>query len=324
MADIFGDQQRSRRWWALVIAGAVLAVVSLVAAVVLLPSTVYPLLTDAELAAEDLSTRDRIDVENARYELQGSFRLALLQAVGGVIAISGAVLAWSQYRSQRDNRRDDTHASLFAEALIGLRGETMETRVGALYLLSQLAVTSNAHRRACAQVMLAFIRRNRPWPTAEHGSHANAGPAILPDDIQAALSLLVSQPSTWYQLHHFQLANLDLRGADLTSAHLEEADLRGTRLDDARLHEAVLKGADLTRANFHEATLTAARLDDAFLHRTQMLGANATGWVIRGAVFRHVGWPDPPQSDSDAEAAGAIALAEDPVASPYGPIIVEN
>lgn len=312
--------RRSRRWWALVVVAAVLAVVLIVLVVLLLPPRVYPPLTAAELAAEDLSTKDRIDAQNARYELQGGFRLALVQTIGGLIAISGAALAWRQYLSQRADRRDDTHASLFAEALVGLRGDTVETRVGSLYLLGRLADMSEEHRPACADVMLAFIRRSRPWPPPREGPAAAAEPATMPVDIQAALSLLLRHPSTWYGLHHFPLANLDLRGgADLAQAHLERADLRGTRLDDARLHEAVLTGADLTGANLHAATLTRSRLDGAFLDGTQMLGGTAAGWVVKGARFRRVGWPDPLEADSDAEAAGAIPLAEDdPAAGPYG------
>ncbi|MDD9207195.1 pentapeptide repeat-containing protein [Georgenia sp. 10Sc9-8] len=281
-------------------------------AILLLPSAIYPPLTEAELAAEDLSTKDRIDAENARYELQGGFRLALVQAIGGLIAISGAVLAWLQYRSQRANRRDDTQASLFADALVGLRGDTVETRVGALYLLARLADMSEAHRRACAEVMLAFIRRNRPWPPPRQGTPASAEPPPIPVDIQVALSLLVRHPSSWYErLDGFPLADLDLRQADLTSARLEKSDLRRTRLDCACLHEAELKGANLTGANLYRAILTGARLEGARLDGTQMAEAETARWVIAGALFRDVGWPDRLQGDSDAVAAGALRLSDD-------------
>lgn len=69
------------------------------------------------------------------------------------------------------------------------------------------------------------------------------------------------------------LANADLRDAQLIAANLE-----GANLTEADLQGANLAGADLRGANLHGANLTDANLRGANLN-----GANLTGANLRGA-----------------------------------------
>ncbi|VXD12338.1 Pentapeptide repeat protein [Planktothrix serta PCC 8927] len=92
----------------------------------------------------------------------------------------------------------------------------------------------------------------------------------------------------------------DLRGANLSGAHLIGVDLRdanlaGANLANANLEGADLKGANLTAANlegaflnqveFNHANLTAANLTDANLVQAQLDGANLLNADLTGSEF---------------------------------------
>ncbi|HEY9867092.1 MAG TPA: pentapeptide repeat-containing protein [Candidatus Obscuribacterales bacterium] len=70
----------------------------------------------------------------------------------------------------------------------------------------------------------------------------------------------------------------DLRGANLSGAHLIGVDLRDANLTGANLANINLEGADLTGAN-----LTSANLEGAFLNQTEFNDANLSGANLTNA-----------------------------------------
>lgn len=68
----------------------------------------------------------------------------------------------------------------------------------------------------------------------------------------------------------------DLRGANLSGAHLIGVDLRDANLAGANLEGANLEGADLTGANLNEANLEGAFLNQAEFNNANLIGANLT------------------------------------------------
>ncbi|VXD13289.1 pentapeptide repeat-containing protein [Planktothrix paucivesiculata] len=70
----------------------------------------------------------------------------------------------------------------------------------------------------------------------------------------------------------------DLRGANLSGAHLIGVDLRDANLTGANLANINLEGADLTGAN-----LTSANLEGAFLNQTEFNDANLNGANLTNA-----------------------------------------
>jgi hypothetical protein len=83
------------------------------------------------------------------------------------------------------------------------------------------------------------------------------------------------------------LIDLDLRGINLTRAHLARANLRQTTLSlanltRANLHRADLRAASLRRAKLDHANLTGAILRHASLAEVSLDGATLTGCEIYG------------------------------------------
>ena len=98
-------------------------------------------------------------------------------------------------------------------------------------------------------------------------------------------------------LHRYIWSQVNLQGAKLLWAHLQDAKLRdaklqganlwGVNLRGAYLARAELQGANLARAYLHGATLFRANLHGADLARAELQGANLSWTELQGVNFRH-------------------------------------
>jgi hypothetical protein len=119
----------------------------------------------------------------------------------------------------------------------------VETRIGGIHGLSQIAEQSPDNTGPVGEVLLAWLN-SRPRPrTPPATSLAEHAP-----DVQAALSVLTGQRYSSMVSYRLDLHGLGLRGANLTGADLAGADLRGADLRGADLEGADLEGADLRGA----------------------------------------------------------------------------
>jgi uncharacterized protein YjbI with pentapeptide repeats len=81
-------------------------------------------------------------------------------------------------------------------------------------------------------------------------------------------------------------ATLQLTGADLSEAHLEEAELIGAHLEKVSLHEAHLEKADLSEAHLGRAFLARAHLKEADLSEAHLEKADMSEVQLQGATLR--------------------------------------
>ncbi|WP_207957858.1 pentapeptide repeat-containing protein [Streptomyces sp. YIM 98790] len=233
-------------------AGLWAAVVLLVAVVVLAFGPLPGALLDRTEGAGELEPGDRISAES-------DIRGALLQAVGGLLLVAGAVTAWRQLlisREQHALSRRVAVTDAFARAVEQLGDDgSVALRLGGIYSLDRIADDDPGERGRVAEILAAFVRDT-----------ASGDAAPLPRDVTAALAVLVRRD--WPH------------GIDLAGARLADTRLPGARLSRARLAGTDLRGADLTGA-----VLTGARLDGADLRRADLSGADLTGADPRQALF---------------------------------------
>lgn len=81
-------------------------------------------------------------------------------------------------------------------------------------------------------------------------------------------------------------AALQLTGADLSEAHLEEAELIGAHLEKVSLHEAHLEKADLSEAHLGRAFLARAHMKEADLSEAHLEKADLSEVQLQGATLR--------------------------------------
>lgn len=87
-------------------------------------------------------------------------------------------------------------------------------------------------------------------------------------------------------LQHARLWDANLEGANLWQARLHNADLRRASLEDARLNETRLSGADLRDANLRHANLNNAKLQGATLRGANLSDADLQDAQLQGADLR--------------------------------------
>jgi hypothetical protein len=179
----------------------------------------------------------------------------------------------------------------------------LELRLGGIYALERIAWDSpKRDYTTVVQVLTAYVRMNTPQaPGPSEGTSTPASPsneatagadegAKQPDapseeprrptaDIQAVLDVLGR-----LQLHVSEeyRTRLDLRGANLEGANLQDAYLRGANLQEANLQEANLEGANLQWANLFNANLQGANLRAANLYYAKLQHASLQGARLRG------------------------------------------
>ncbi len=114
------------------------------------------------------------------------------------------------------------------------------------------------------------------------------------------------------ELAKANLEGFDLAGVDLEGANLEKANLRGTVLHSANLKNAHLRKANLSNSvlegsDLEEANLKEANLDDANLIKASLEEANLKGATLNRAQLNQVNLEDANLEDASLEQARLIS-----------------
>jgi hypothetical protein len=222
---------------------------------------------------------------------RNALALTSLQILAGAFLILGAVTAWRTLHINRQSVIEQRF--LQALQLIGATDPTgkklIETRIGGIYALQKIAISSPKDFWTITEILTAYIRVNAPWPTTQELSTPAGTQQRWPNpaaDIQACIDVL-KRTTIYYgidkrhwalNLNHTDLRNTDLRRFELFHTYLRESNLEGARLEHAILRKTRLEGANLERANLAEAVL-----DDVSLK-----GANLKDTIFRDTTLKDV------------------------------------
>lgn len=301
--------------------GALVLLLLLLLCVLVFPKLIAPAHTDDSL--HDITDdKERLQLQDDRLKLQNDVRTALLQAIGGAALIAGLVFTWQEFQTNRDQlntNRDQLNAQLdltrrgqvaerFTRAIDQLGSGSVETRLGGIYGLEQIANDSLDQRLVVIEVLVAYVRERAPWPPRLPGQPAKDTPIKqIPElqsrapDVQAAMTVLgrrkqqEGDPETF--LRSVDLRKADLSGAQLQGiyfggANLQDATLSSTNLDDAALEDVNLQDAYLRRATFRRAHLLRANLQGTDIRYVSFEGATLDGANLKGAHGRHARFQD--------------------------------
>jgi hypothetical protein len=263
------------------------------------------------------SAQARIQLQQAQSQLATSARTAALQALAGLVLITGAAATWWQVHISRQGQITDR----YAKAVDQLASPSVEVRIGGIYAMERIARNSAADRDAILFLLGAFVRIHSPWPAGAPDGPQHPTPAVdqtLPwmrvraPDIQAAMGTIGRLPRSREE-PAISLSRVDLRSialrdarmnrsrfrytnlarsvlggvwlehADLTAADLRSASLHHAHLAGANLSRALLQSANLHHADLRQANLRGANLSNAALDAAQLTGAHADQATI---------WPD--------------------------------
>src|SRR5689334_8626611 len=248
--------------WAVWLAVAVLSAILLVALFALLLAWAPTWLADDSLTGKDHA------------EDVGRARTAMLAAVAGLIAVTGAIFTGLSYRLSQSGHVTDR----FTRAIDQLGNPSRDVRLGGIYALERLADEWSAYRRQVLVVLGAYVREHAPWPPGEATPDDDS--RIRPKtDVQAALTVL-GRLRDRHKDRDFRVdvSETDLRGARLMgSAVLQRGNLFHAHLEHAWLREARLDGASLIGAHLDQAIMPGVNLEGAILTDVSFDGADLTG-----------------------------------------------
>jgi uncharacterized protein YjbI with pentapeptide repeats len=275
---------------------ASIAGLALIAVVIMVPTFIYPPLSERDLSTVDAAKR--IELQTNRLKLQNDLRTTLLQGLGGMAVLIGALFTWWQLQinrrqfehgtelaiNQMDLARQGQITERFTRAVDQLGHVQTDVRLGGIYALARIARDSGPDQDYIARLLAAYIREHASWGDVTYEERMTDR-AELDDvdyleqraaDVQAAVKLLGSSyfyPGTinrlWLGKVNLRKSDLDgaqLQGINLNGARLELGLLSGARLDNANLYHAHLEGAILIGASLHGAHLEEAHLEWALLY----------------------------------------------------------
>ena len=307
------DRATLYRWTVLTV--IVLALLAI--CIYLLPKLLYPPLSGKQLEGV-VSQKDRIELMQARLQLQNNARTTTIQGIGGVFFLVTAFFSWQQIQNSREqleeNRKQFGHSqeqarkdqltTRFTQAIEQLANDKPHVQVGAIFALEQIALASDKDLRPIIEVLLTFVRDNALWipdsvemergrqydETAPDQFRWQAFPIFSPLEEEGALtmeipSLQLRSPAVQAAmtvLGRLPLPNLSMP-LDLGRVNLRKADLRGARLEGANLFKARLEVAFFHDANLRRANLFEAQLQGAYLHNADLRGANLQWGSLFGA-----------------------------------------
>jgi Pentapeptide repeats (8 copies) len=246
----------------------------------------------ARLALDD--PKDRADVED-------NFRKTVGQALGGIVVLLGAGVAYLQFSQQQRAAHDLLISNQVAKGfeLLGNKDkDAVVLRLGGIYALEGVMNNSAQYHQAVLEALSAFVREGAKQPTTPPTlppTTPGPPPQGLPTDIQAALTVIGrrSDGPGIVDLTKANIARADLGGADLiganlgyailTFANLAGAKLIGANLTDANLGGVILGGANLTGVTLRGVNLRGAILSQANLTRADLTNANLTYAGLTGA-----------------------------------------
>ena len=215
-----------------------------------------------------LETKDRLTLEN-------EFRKTIVQIIGGAAILAGLYFTSQQLQASRRSLEIAQEAQTterFTRAVDQIGNQQLQVRVGGIYALGEISKDPSYDRHwIVISVLTAFLRDRASW-------HPGPPKIPLPEDIQAALSVVAARDSRGATYDATTHHVIDLTGTDLRRALLRAGNLQAVELTRAHLEGADMRGASLTGV-----LLTGAHLDEALLDNSDLSAADLRGADLRGA-----------------------------------------
>jgi len=214
-----------------------------------------------------------------RLQLENELRKTVAQIIGGAAILAGLYFTFQQLQASRRSLevvQEGQTTERFTRAVEQVGSQQAQVRVGGIYALGEISKDPLYDRHwVVTSILTAFVRDRAMW----RGGPASA---TLPEDVQAALSVIGTRDERAIISDAERHRALDLSGTDLRRALLGHANLRQVQLSRAHL-----EGADLRDADLEEAVLVGVHLEDAILEGSDLYGADLRGAQLRGASLSH-------------------------------------
>lgn len=227
--------------------------------------------------------RERFSFENTSRDTL----LKTIQTFGALGFIFTAYLGWQSFKVAQSKEVTDRYSKAVEQ--IGNK-DAIHVRIGGIYALERIANDSRRDYQQVMEVLTAYLRENSPYPLKDEEQENREGP---PTDIEAVVRVLKRRKYATSEKIHLTLNRTDLRGIDLGGAYLQKASLnqmslQGAALYEANLRSALLQDVDLSNSSIQhidlrEGMIIRSNFEGAFLPNADFRGAKLIGVNFRNA-----------------------------------------
>lgn len=222
-----------------------------------------------------IDDKDRLSLEN-------ELRKTAAQIFGGLAILTGLYFTFEQLTATRKSleiAQEGQTIERFTRTVEQLGSQQPQVRVGGIYGLGEIAKNSPRDRSwIVVSILVAFARDRAKW-------QGSTQVRALPEDVQAALSVLTSPDTHLLGTEATKRRTVDLEDTDFRRAYLVGANLEGVDLSRAHLEGADLRGADLKTASLVGSHLDGALLQGSSLSGADLRAAQMSGADVSGARF---------------------------------------
>ena len=262
--------------------------------VILLISLIWRIFAgEGPMPIDNLLGTSGLKEEEAETTVKRETVKTLAQALFGLALIAGIYIAYMRARAS-DNANEQ---QMFNDATAKLSDESASVRLGGIYALDRLARSKEAYLVRIVKILCTHLRETAQQDRDEEKDKKKDGEEGKKEnekrDKEKYAEKYKDKPSNEIQsllevlseLNRFseekqgdgqsKPVRLNLSGAYLVGAHLEDAclnraDLSRTNMQNAHLSRAQLQKANLENAKMQGAVLKKARMQKAVLKKAQM------------------------------------------------------
>jgi uncharacterized protein YjbI with pentapeptide repeats len=223
---------------------------------------------------------------------QNTLNNSVFQIASSLLLLSTAYIAWRNLVVSEKKQIVES----FAKAVEQLGNEELQSRVGGIFVLEEIAQSSPEYHWTVIEVLTSYIRDKslkgesifkREYKVKAPYSRRKETEEILSDyivvetkifvtiDIQAALTVIFRRNSKQDpQDRVIDLSCCDIRGANMKNANLAHANLRESRISEVKLQNANLSSANLQETDLSQAVLDGANLSKSSLNNASLKNAS--------------------------------------------------
>jgi Pentapeptide repeats (8 copies) len=248
--------------------------------------------------------KDILIIEKDKVIINNGMYAALLQALGPMVLGITAYVGYLNFTIGEKNLKvteDKQVTERFSKAIEHLGSDKIDIRLGGIYTLEKIVISSPEYHWTIVEILSAFIREKCQIERSMiNSNNSETGEIITTEenpfsinsqnssnqikkiavDIQAAITVLgrrnVDLEDSEEQ--YINLMEVNLAGVNMNNSNFSHANFIGSDLSGATLWNARLISCHLDRANLYQARLTYADLSKASL--SGYPDANRTIFII--------------------------------------------
>lgn len=214
--------------------------------------------------------RDIINFEKERFNITNNIWGSRFQLLSILFFGATFVFTWRNYSLSKEKQ----FVEALNEAVNKIGDESLQNRIGGIYLLERLArFPDKDFQQMVMEILTTYVQEKRSL--VPYRSEDLRNPLLEPmsHDVKAALKVIARNRPYIGNHEKVNLEQCDLKNISISKANFRESILVRTNFEGANLVSGNFMDSDLSNASFHKADLTKSNFSNATLNEVDFTDA---------------------------------------------------